>query len=70
DRDSAALADVVDRLTAALAAGTPVTDALDAAANFGITIFTPEFVGSAAGILDIYSQDLKGGSIQPFPPTG
>ena len=50
--------------------GISEVDALDAAANFGIPILTPDYVGPATDILDIFSQDLDGSSIQPFPPTG
>jgi len=50
--------------------GISEADALAAAADHGITIFTPEFLGSATDILGIFSQDLKASSIEPFPPTG
>jgi hypothetical protein len=42
--------------------------AMDAQANGGIDIVTPEFVGEATNILSIVSQNLQIGSIDPFPP--
>ena len=50
--------------------GISEADALDAAASFGITILNPDFVGPATDILEIYSQNLDGNSVDPFPPTG
>jgi tetratricopeptide (TPR) repeat protein len=47
--------------------GVDEEDALAAAADFGIQILTPEFVGNIDPILAVLSQNLDESSIDPFP---